>query len=160
LEIAAAVLGELGHLEQTVAAAESCTGGLVSSALTEVPGASQSFVGGVVAYSNQLKESLLAVPASMLVAHGAVSDTVARAMAEGVKARLGTTWGLGITGIAGPDGGSPGKPVGLVFWAVAGPDGVSSQHKRFAGDRSAVRQNSVMAVLEMLSRRLAENRAR
>lgn len=148
------VLDALSRRGQTLAAAESCTGGLVSAHLTDVPGASQVFLGGVVSYSNEAKEQMIDVPHETLVAHGAVSEEVAGAMASGVRARFGSDWGLSITGIAGPTGGTEDKPVGLVHWAVAGPDHVSSKHKVFLGDRSIVREWSMNAVLDLLRRRL------
>ena len=148
------VLEELRGREQTLAVAESCTGGLLSAHLTDVPGASEVFLGGVVSYSNEAKEHLIDVPHEMLVEHGAVSEEVARAMAEGVRARFGSDWGAGITGIAGPTGGTEEKPVGLVHWAIAGPDGVSAKHHVFLGDRSIVRVWSLNATLDHLRRRL------
>jgi nicotinamide-nucleotide amidase len=148
------VLEGLRTRQQTLAVAESCTGGLLSAHLTDVPGASQVFLGGVVSYSNEAKEHLIDVPHEMLVEHGAVSEEVACAMAEGVRARFGSDWGAGITGIAGPTGGTEEKPVGLVHWAVAGPDGVSAKHHVFLGDRSIVRVWSLNATLDLLRRRL------
>jgi nicotinamide-nucleotide amidase len=148
------VLAELGRKRQSLAVAESCTGGLMSARLTDVPGASEVFLGGVVSYSNDAKEHLIDVPHEMLVEHGAVSEEVARAMAEGVRGRFGSDWGAGITGIAGPTGGTEEKPVGLVHWAVAGPDGVTARHRIFLGDRSIVRVWSLNATLDHLRRRL------
>ena len=140
---------------QTLATAESCTGGLVSARLTDVPGASDGFVGGVVSYSNDVKEHQLGVPLSVLVEYGAVSEEVARAMASGVRNRLAADWGIGITGIAGPTGGTEDKPVGLVHWAVAGPGGVWAEHRVFPGDRSVVREWSLNSALDLLRRRMA-----
>jgi nicotinamide-nucleotide amidase len=148
------VLEGLKRRQQTLAVAESCTGGLMSAHLTEVPGASEVFLGGVVSYSNEAKEHLIDVPHEMLIEHGAVSEEVARAMAEGVRARFGSDWGAGITGIAGPTGGTEEKPVGLVHWAIAGPDGVSAKHHVFLGDRTIVRVWSLNATLDLLRRRL------
>ena len=148
------VLDGLKRRRETLAVAESCTGGLLSAHLTDVPGASEVFLGGVVSYSNEAKEQMIDVPHEMLVEHGAVSDEVARAMAEGVRARFGSDWGAGITGIAGPTGGTEEKPVGLVHWAVSGPDGVSAKHHVFLGDRSIVRVWSLNATLDLLRRRL------
>ena len=148
------VLEGLRQRRQTLAVAESCTGGLLSAHLTDVPGASEVFLGGVVSYSNEAKETLVDVPHEMLVEHGAVSEEVARAMAAGVRARFGSDWGAGITGIAGPTGGTEEKPVGLVHWAIAGPDGVSAKHHVFLGDRSIVRVWSLNATLDLLRRRL------
>jgi PncC family amidohydrolase len=132
--------------------AESCTGGLVSANLTDVPGASEVFLGGVVSYSNEAKKEMIDVPHDTLVAHGAVSEEVARAMALGVRTRFRSSWALSITGIAGPTGGTEDKPVGLVHWAVAGPDQVVARHKVFLGDRSIVREWSMNAVLDLLRR--------
>jgi PncC family amidohydrolase len=123
----------------TVATAESCTGGLVAATLTEVPGSSGYFLGGVVSYSDGLKASLLGVPAATLKAHGAVSAQVARAMAEGCRSRLAASLAVSITGIAGPDGGSAAKPIGLTYLAVASDAGVDVRRFQFAGDRGAVR---------------------
>lgn len=148
------VLEELRGRHHTLAVAESCTGGLLSAHLTDVPGASEVFLGGVVSYSNEAKEHLIDVPHELLVEHGAVSEEVARAMAEGVRARFRSDWGAGITGIAGPTGGTAEKPVGLVHWAVAGPDGVSAKHHVFLGDRAIVRVWSLNATLDHLRRRL------
>jgi nicotinamide-nucleotide amidase len=148
------VLEELRGRQQTLSVAESCTGGLLSAHLTDVPGASEVFLGGVVSYSNEAKEQLIDVPHETLVEHGAVSEEVARAMAEGVRARFGSDWGAGITGIAGPTGGTDEKPVGLVHWAIAGPDGVSAKHHVFLGDRAIVRVWSLNATLDHLRRRL------
>ena len=148
------VLAGLRARQQSLAVAESCTGGLMSAHLTDVPGASEVFLGGVVSYSNEAKEHLIDVPHETLVEHGAVSEEVARTMAAGVRARFGSDWGAGITGIAGPTGGTEEKPVGLVHWAVAGPDGVSAKHHVFLGDRSIVRIWSLNATLDLLRRRL------
>ena len=140
----------------TLATAESCTGGLISAAFTDVPGASDVFVGGVATYSNDAKEDFLGVAHEMLVDHGAVSEEVARAMAEGACQKFDTDWGIGITGIAGPTGGTEEKPVGLVHWAVAGPEGTTARHRVFLGDRSIIRQWSVNAAIDHLRRRLLE----
>ncbi|MFY9820142.1 MAG: competence/damage-inducible protein A [Thermoanaerobaculia bacterium] len=140
----------------TLTAAESCTGGLLSQRVTSVAGSSDYFLGGAVTYSNELKTELVGVPAAMIAEHGAVSEPVARAMAEGVRRNLGSDWGVGITGIAGPGGGTPEKPVGTVHIAVAGPrDGeVDHRRLRLPGDRDRVRQFSAQIALEMLRRRL------
>jgi len=147
---------DLRRRGQTLATAESCTGGLVSARLTDVAGASEAFVGGVVSYSNEVKEHQLGVPLEVLVEHGAVSEEVARAMATGARTRLEADWGIGITGIAGPTGGTEDKPVGLVHWAVAGPSGVWAAHRVFPGDRSVVREWSLNSSLDLLRRRLTE----
>lgn len=147
-----AVLEELIEEGFTLAVAESCTGGLLASRLTDVPGASAGFLGGVVTYSNEAKEALVGVPRSVLIDHGAVSEPVARAMAEGVRARFESTWGAAITGIAGPSGGTSDKPVGLVHWAVSGPARTVADHRVLPGDRTGVRRWSVHLVLDMVRR--------
>ena len=134
----------------TVALAESCTGGMVATAITEVAGSSGYFVGGVVSYANDAKRDLLGVDPAILAAHGAVSAQVARAMATGARERFGATLAASVTGIAGPDGGSPAKPVGLTYVGVADGDGVDVRRIVWSGDRSANRRDSTIAVLEML----------
>ena len=153
------ILDRLRRQRRTLAVAESCTGGLMSAEITEVAGASEVFLGGVVSYSNNAKERFLDVPHELLVKHGAVSEVVARSMASGVRARFASDWGVGITGIAGPTGGTADKPVGLVHWAVAGPGGVWADHRVFPGDRSIVRQWSLNVALDLLRRRLLEGSA-
>jgi nicotinamide-nucleotide amidase len=152
--LADVVLDGLQHRRQTLATAESCTGGLVSARITDVPGASEVFLGGAVTYTNDAKEDLVGVPHELLVEHGAVSEEVARAMASGVRDRFSADWGIGITGIAGPTGGTAEKPVGLVHWAVAGPGGVEARHRVFLGDRAIIREWSVNAALDLLRRGL------
>ena len=141
----------------TLATAESCTGGLVASRLTAVPGASDVFVGSIVAYANAVKEVGLGVPRELLAEHGAVSAEVAAAMAEGVRSRLGADIGVAVTGVAGPGGGSDGKPVGLVFAHVAGPDGERAVRTEFPGDREMIRGRATAAALHLV-RRLLESR--
>lgn len=150
------VVGELlRKASATVALAESCTGGLVSERLTRVAGSSDYVLGGAVTYSNELKTQMVGVPAEMIAEHGAVSEPVARAMAEGVCRALGSDYGIGITGVAGPGGGSEAKPVGTVHIALAGPDGETDHRKvRFPGDRERVRWHASQLALEMLRRRL------
>ena len=133
--LASVVLQLLRQRGQTLAVAESCTGGGLGAALAAVPGASDVFLGGVIAYANAVKQELLAVPLAALEADGAVSDSVATAMAEGVRRRTGATWALAVTGVAGPGGGSGDKPVGLVHIALAGPAGCSSEGVRFGSSR-------------------------
>jgi nicotinamide-nucleotide amidase len=133
--LASVVLELLRRRGQTLAVAESCTGGGIGAALAAVPGASEVFLGGVIAYANAVKQGLLGVPAELLAAHGAVSDPVARAMAEGARRATGAHWAMAVTGIAGPGGGSADKPVGLVHIAVAGPDGCDSEGVRFGASR-------------------------
>jgi len=134
----------------TVATAESCTGGLLAARLTERPGSSAWVLGGVTAYANSAKEQLLDVPAELLAAHGAVSPEVAAALAEGVRARFGADIGVGITGIAGPGGGTADKPVGTVHLCVVGPDGRQARSLRLPGSRSAVRARSVVMAMHLL----------
>jgi nicotinamide-nucleotide amidase len=138
----------------TVATAESCTGGLLSARLTGPPGSSARVLGGVAAYANSAKERLLGVPAELISACGAVSPEVAAALAEGARTRFGADVGVGITGIAGPGGGSPGKPVGTVHLCAAGPDGQRARSVLLPGDRSAVRERSVTVALHLLRRLL------
>jgi PncC family amidohydrolase len=138
----------------TVAVAESCTGGLVADAITDVAGSSGYFLGGVVSYSNEAKEGLLGVDGAVLAAHGAVSAQVARAMAEGVRVRFGASVAASVTGIAGPDGGSDEKPVGLTYVAVADSSGVDVRRHLWAGDRVANKVASAEAVLELLIERV------
>ncbi len=145
-----AVVTWLRQHGQTVATAESCTGGLVAQRITDVPGSSAVFLGGVVAYSNEAKTDLVAVPADLNALVGAVSPEVAQALAEGAKRRFGATYGIGITGIAGPDGGTPAKPVGLVYIAVAYPGGCEVDQANFIGSRQIVRTRSAQTALNML----------
>ena len=137
-----------------IAAAESCTGGLLMGRLTEVPGSSAWTIGGVVAYDDEVKRRDLGVPAEMLAEHGAVSEPVAIAMAEGIRGRFAAEIGVGITGIAGPGGGSAAKPVGLVVIAVVTPSAQMVRTLNFPGDRAAVRQHSTAAALDMVRRAL------
>ncbi len=134
----------------TVATAESCTGGLVAHCITQVSGSSGYLLGGVVAYSDAVKVSQLGVPQAVLDAHGAVSAQVARAMAEGVRAALATSLAVSITGIAGPDGGTPAKPVGLTYLAVTGPAGMEVRRVIWTGDRNANKWSSAGLALELL----------
>ena len=133
--LAAVVLELLRERGQTLAVAESCTGGGIGAALAAVPGASDVFLGGVIAYANAVKQALLGVPADALDTHGAVSDPVARAMAEGARRVTGADWAIAVTGIAGPGGGSEQKPVGLVHIAVAGPEDTASEGVRLGSSR-------------------------
>lgn len=149
---------EIGKLLQerrlTLAVAESCTGGLLGMRITEVPGASQYFRGGVIAYSNAVKERVLGVPKEVLAKEGAVSPGCAGAMAEGVRQLLQTDLALAITGIAGPAGGTPEKPVGLVYIALAHPQGVEVERHTFCGSRQGVRWSATEAALALLRRYL------
>ena len=136
-----------------LAVAESCTGGLVSDALTDVPGSSAYFLGGIVSYSDAAKERQLGVPPEVIAAHGAVSAQVARAMAEGVRSLFESAIGAAVTGIAGPDGGSDAKPVGLTYVAVADEQGVDVRRFAWSGDRGANKRSSAEAVLQLLLER-------
>ena len=133
--LAAVVLEQLRQRGETLAVAESCTGGGIGAALAAVPGASDGFLGGVIAYANGVKEQVLGVPPPLLERHGAVSDPVAKAMAEGARDRTGATWAIAVTGVAGPGGGSADKPVGLVHIAIAGPAGSQSAPVQFGAQR-------------------------
>ncbi len=136
----------------TIATAESCTGGLIAKRLTDVPGSSKYFREGVVAYANETKTRLLGVPAELLARQGAVSAEVAEAMAAGVKARAGTTIGVGVTGIAGPDGGTEDKPVGLVYVGVAGDFVVTHRKFILPGDRDRIRHLASQVALDLVRR--------
>ena len=137
-----------------LATAESCTAGLIATRLTDLPGASEIFVGGVVAYENAVKQALLEVPEDMLVRHGAVSEAVAVQMATGVARSLAADVGVAVTGIAGPGGGTDEKPVGTVWLAVSGRGRPASEHIRFVGDRQAVRERAAQAAFALLLRSL------
>lgn len=149
------IVGELLRRRQaTLAVAESCTGGLVAERITRVSGSSAYFLGGAVCYSNELKTLLGGVPSELIIAHGAVSAEVARALAEGIRQRVGATYGLGITGIAGPTGATAMKPVGLVYIGLASAEGSEHREFRFPGDRERVRWQATQAALDWLRRRL------
>ena len=139
----------------TVATAESCTGGLVANAITDIAGSSNYFRGAVVAYADEAKSALLEVPADVVAAHGAVSAQVARAMATGARARFGVDLAASVTGIAGPGGGSDAKPVGLTYVAVADASDVVVQRFVWRGDRLDNKHASAAAALEMLVDRAA-----
>jgi nicotinamide-nucleotide amidase len=141
---------------RTLATAESCTGGLVAHVLTEVAGSSGYFRGGFVTYDNDVKRDQLGVPDELLTAHGAVSAQVARAMAEGARTRLGTDLGIAVTGIAGPDGGTAEKPVGLTYVAVADADGVDVRRYHWTADRSGNKRESAYAALALVLERLGD----
>jgi nicotinamide-nucleotide amidase len=140
--------------QATLAVAESCTGGLVGQMLTAVPGSSRYFLGGVIAYANALKEKLLDVKAETLAANGAVSEPTALEMADGARARTGATWGVAVTGIAGPDGGTTEKPVGTVFIAVTSPSVREARRLFWPSDRELIRQLSAHAALHLLFKTL------
>ena len=136
-----------------LATAESCTGGLVAHLITEVPGSSDYFTGALVTYANDVKVALADVPAEVLDAHGAVSAQVARAMADGVRRRLGVDLVVSITGVAGPDGGTAAKPVGLTYVAVADVDGDDVRRHLWDSDRSGNKRLSAAAALELILER-------
>lgn len=139
----------------TVATAESCTGGLVASYLTETPGASSVFIGGVVSYDNRIKQQLLRVPQATLDTHGAVSAETVRVMAAQVRAMMDSTYGIAVSGVAGPDGGSADKPVGTVWLALAGPAGLAVERKiLFINDRRSIRTYATYVALDLLRRHL------
>jgi nicotinamide-nucleotide amidase len=142
---------------QTLAVAESCTGGLIGHRLTNVPGSSVPFRGGVVAYHNDAKAAVLGVPEELLVREGAVSESVAMAMAEGARRLLGADFGLAVTGIAGPSGGSDDKPVGLTYVALVGPGVAQCERHIWEGDREGNKERSATAALEMLRRHIAKS---
>jgi len=139
----------------TVATAESCTGGLIAKSITDVAGSSAYFRGGVVAYSNEVKVRLLGVPEEQLAAYGAVSAQVARSMAVGALACTGADFAVAVTGVSGPGGGSPAKPVGMTYVAVADARGVYIRRFQWSGDRLGNREATVLAGLEMLLERIS-----
>jgi nicotinamide-nucleotide amidase len=155
-ELARTAIELLIARDETVATAESLTGGLVAAALTSVPGSSAAVRGGVVAYATELKADLLGVPADLLERRGAVHGAVAEAMAEGARDRLGATTGVATTGVAGPDP-AEGKPVGMVFVAVAGPGGLASRQLVLTGGREEIRAATVESVLGLLIGALQEH---
>ncbi|HMM49443.1 MAG TPA: nicotinamide-nucleotide amidohydrolase family protein, partial [Miltoncostaeaceae bacterium] len=148
----ALVAGALRARGETLAVAESCTGGGLGARITAQPGASDILRGGVIAYANEVKRALLGVPEEVLATDGAVSARCACAMASGAREALGCTWALATTGIAGPGGGSDEKPVGLVYVGLAGPHGVRVERHRLRGDREEVRRRTVACALHLLRR--------
>jgi nicotinamide-nucleotide amidase len=144
----------LREREQSFAVAESCTGGLVGQRITALPGSSAVFAGGVIAYHNDVKSGVLGVPVDLLVQHGAVSEPVASAMAEGVRQVTGADYGVALTGVAGPGGGTAEKPVGLVYVAVADARGTEVKMLRLGGGRETIRLGACFMALDLLRRRL------
>jgi nicotinamide-nucleotide amidase len=144
------VVHRLAARGERLAVAESCTGGLLTELVTRVPGASAVLDLGVVAYANEMKERFVGVPASLLAEHGAVSEAVARALAEGVRRAGGASWGVGITGIAGPTGGTPEKPVGTVHLALAGSSRTLHIHRQYRGDRERIRRQAAFEALNLV----------
>jgi nicotinamide-nucleotide amidase len=149
------IVRQLAARQSTLAVAESCTGGLLAHRLTNVPGASEVFLAGYVTYSNEAKVAVLGVPSSAIAEHGAVSETVARAMAEGAREKSGTTFALATTGIAGPGGGSVQKPVGTAYVALAGGGETVVRHLFFPTDRETFKQLATQMALNLLRERLA-----
>jgi nicotinamide-nucleotide amidase len=149
-----ALAERVGAVMQTrglrIVVAESCTGGWIAKALTDVPGSSRWFDGGFVVYADTAKRRLLDAPAAMLATHGAVSEPVVRALAAAARERLGADYAVAVSGVAGPGGGTPEKPVGLVWFAWAAGAATTAESRRFAGDREAVRRQSVAFALERL----------
>ena len=148
--VAEAVLERLAERGETLATAESLTGGTLAGLLTEVPGASRAFVGGVVSYATRVKESLLGVPHEVVASHGVISRECACAMARGARSRLDATYALATTGVAGPDR-QDGYPVGTVWVALAGPDGEQARLLDLAGDRASVRAGACEGALALLA---------
>lgn len=148
--LATTVLERCRALGWKAATAESCTGGLIAAALTEIAGSSDVVDRGFVTYSNEAKMQMLGVPAETLTAHGAVSEQTARAMALGALANSDAKVSVAVTGVAGPGGGSAEKPVGLVHFAAATPDGTIAEHRVFEGDRGAIRHQTVLHALKMM----------
>ena len=144
----------LGLRQATLAVAESCTGGLIAQRVTSVPGSSRSFLGGVVVYSNEMKTAFADVPADLIERHGAVSSEVAASLAEGIRKRTGATLGLGITGIAGPGGGTEAKPVGRVYVAVSDDQKTDTFERTFRGDRNRIREWASQLALDLVRRKL------
>jgi nicotinamide-nucleotide amidase len=157
-DLAAVVLDGLRARGWRLATAESCTGGLLGARVTAIPGSSDVYVGGIVAYDNAVKIRELGVPGELIAEHGAVSEAVARSMAEGICARFGTDVGIGITGVAGPGGGTPEKPVGLVWIALSIDGKVRTSGRNYVGDREEIRLRATQAALDMVRRELGEGR--
>ena len=158
-DIVESVSEALRGLNMRLATAESCTAGLMAKRITDLPGASDIYVGGVVAYGNAVKAALLQVPEDLLSTHGAVSEPVGSQMARGVARQLGADVGVAVTGIAGPGGGTDDKPVGSVWLAVSGPGSATSEYVRFLGDRQAVRERAAQAAFALLLRSLQASKA-
>jgi nicotinamide-nucleotide amidase len=148
------VLYFLGLRQSTLAVAESCTGGMIAQRITSVPGSSRSFLGGAVVYSNELKTAFAGVPPNLIVECGAVSREVAEALAYGIRRYTGATLGLGVTGIAGPTGGTELKPVGFVHIALSDAQKTESIERTFRGDRQRIREWTTQQALDLIRRRL------
>ncbi len=158
IELAATLVGELNRRKKAVATAESCTGGWIAKALTDVPGSSGCFGYGIVSYSNGAKESMLGVNNLTLAEHGAVSEAVVREMAEGALRLSGADIAVAVSGVAGPDGGSDDKPVGTVWfsWSMRGPGGITTDAdlRHFEGNRESIRMQTVIHGLKGVQGRL------
>jgi nicotinamide-nucleotide amidase len=148
------VLFYLGLRQFTLAVAESCTGGMIAERITSVPGSSRSFLGGAIVYSDALKYAFAGVPPELIAEHGAVSAEVAKALANGIRLRTGASIGVGITGIAGPTGGTDDKPVGLVYIAVSDAAKNEVTERTFRGDRTRIREFATQQTLDLIRRRL------
>lgn len=149
-ELIKKIVDKLISRGETLALAESCTGGLVSAQLAALPGVSKIYLGGVVSYANHVKAEVLGVPEELLATFGAVSVQVAEKMAEGARARLRSSWAVSITGIAGPTGGTPEKPVGTVCFGIAGPGVAQVKSARFDGSRTEIQEKSALFALNLL----------
>jgi PncC family amidohydrolase len=156
LQVEEEIIARLVEQGRTVAVAESCTGGLVGHRLTQVPGSSAAFLGGVIAYHNAVKQRVLGVPAEVLEREGAVSEASALAMAEGARQLLGADVAVAVTGIAGPSGGSDDKPVGLTYVALSGSDSRTCERYLWRGGRQANKESSAEAALALLCRYLSD----
>jgi nicotinamide-nucleotide amidase len=156
-DLASVILDRCRELGHTIAVAESCTGGLLGARLTSISGSSDVVLGGVIAYSNDVKHDLLGVAERSLATQGAVSEAVVREMAEGARARVKASLGIAITGIAGPGGGTPDKPVGTVWIAAALPDETRAVQLRLIGDREEIRRRATQSSLELVRRTLLEH---
>lgn len=157
-DLAGVLLAQLRERKETLAVAESCTGGMLGARITAIPGSSDVFLGGVIAYSNAVKTEQLGVPGDTLAAHGAVSEETVLAMAEGVRRRFEASCAIAITGIAGPDGGTPEKPVGTVWLAACSASAARAVHRVFPGDREEIRARSAQAALDLLRLLLREEK--
>jgi nicotinamide-nucleotide amidase len=156
--LATLVVEQLRSLEKTVALAESCTGGLLANAFTDVPGASKVFAGSAVCYANDAKVNLLGVPDCLIAQHGAVSAECAAAMATGAIEKFGSDYAIAVTGYAGPGGGTDADPVGTVYFGYASPTGVWSQRVALPGDRRQIKQRAVNTALDFMRRKLNKYR--
>ena len=159
MELARVVGAQCRRAGLTLATAESCTGGLIGHVLTEVPGSSDYYVGGIISYADRVKAAQLAVPVEVLEEHGAVSAEAALAMAAGVRRALGSDIGVAVTGIAGPSGGLTAKPVGLTYVAVSDAAGAAVRRHLWTGDRASNKRDSAAAVFELLLERFGTGSA-